>query len=133
MPPPLFTPEALAELRAQYAARVLDTRAWATAYGISLETVRRAARGDTYNTPAKAAPFPPKRPAATIIPPSVHAPAPVIPPAERPPAGRPEPTAEELAASMARLAELQARERARPDAGRLLDELTGDRGPVEPA
>jgi len=106
-----FTPQAVAEIRAQHATRTLDVRAWATAYGVSLETVRRIARGDTYRAPASGPVLlPPQQPAAT---------GPVIPPVGDPLVG--EPDDQELAASFARLAALQREQPPKVEA--LLDEL----------
>ena len=115
---PRFTPQAVLEIRQQFAARTLDVRAWATAYRVSLETIRRIARGDTYRE---------LLPAGAVIPPSQPARGPVTPP---PREAADEPDAAALAASFARLAAAQA---ARPpDAQALLDELQGRAQPGLP-
>ena len=113
---PRFTPQAVLEIRAQHAARTLDVRAWAETYRVSLETIRRIARGDTYRE---------LLPAGAVIPPSQPAHGPVIAP---PREVADEPDAAALAASFARLAAAQA---ARPpDAQALLDELQGRTRPA---
>lgn len=43
-----FSPAEVRRIRAQAAAGSLSVRAWADAKGVSLETVRRIARRDTY-------------------------------------------------------------------------------------
>ena len=117
MTSPRFTPQAVLEIRAQHAARTLDVRAWAETYRVSLETIRRIARGDTYRE---------LLPAGPVIPPALAASGSVIPP---PPQGGDEPDADALAASFARLARAQA-ERP-PDTNALLDELQGRAKPAE--
>ena len=106
-----FTPQAVAEIRAQHATRTLDVRAWATAYGVSLETVRRIARGDTYRPVASGPVLPPPQPAGLA--------GLVIPPTSTPLEAEPDP--DEIAASFARLAATQAAQP--PSAEALLDEL----------
>ena len=44
------------EIRRQATERILNVRAWADARGVSLETIRRIARGDTYRNPNTATP-----------------------------------------------------------------------------
>ena len=118
MTSPRFTPQAVLEIRAQHAARTLDVRAWAETYRVSLETIRRIARGDTYRE---------LLPAGPVIPPSQPTHGPVVAP---PPQAADEPDAAALAASFARLAAAQA---ARPpDAQALLDELQGRAQPGLP-
>lgn len=117
MTSPRFTPQAVLEIRQQFAARTLNVRAWAETYRVSLETIRRIARGDTYRE---------LLPSGPVIPPSQPMHGPVTPP---PPQGGDEPDAAALAASFARLAAAQA---ARPpDAQALLDELQGRARPAE--
>lgn len=110
---PRFTPQAVLEIRQQFAARTLNVRAWAETYRVSLETIRRIARGDTYRDLPEAGGRPTSPPA--LAPTS----GPVLPPLR----AADEPDPEAIAASFARLAAAQA---ARPpDAQALLDELQG--------
>lgn len=125
-----FTPQAVAEIRAQYAARTLNVRAWAQAYNVSLETVRRIARGDTYRDEPEA------RGSAlgnAATPPGVLPPGsglgPVIPPASAP--AEVEPDAEALAASFARLQAATADVPPRAEA--LLDEMLQRGRATQPA
>jgi hypothetical protein len=109
---PRFPPDAVARIRQLHTSGLLNVRAWAQAYNVSLETVRRIARGDTYRDGAQ--------PAAAL--------AQVIPP-QAPLEG--EPDSDALAASFARLAAAQAAEAGPPPAQDLLDELMA-RGRVQP-
>jgi hypothetical protein len=102
---PRFPPDAVAQIRSLHSRGMLNVRAWAQAYNVSLETVRRIARGDTYrggNEPLASS-------------------AQVIPPATPPQGGEPDEGA--LAASFARLLATQAAETAVPPAQDLLDEM----------
>ena len=100
------TPQQVLQIRAEFASGTLDTRAWAAALDVSLETIRRIGRGDTYRHVGRV-----KMPAATSQ--SPRAPS------------APEPTEEEIAAS---LASLQRRLGTAPVTGpgvdSLVDELT---------
>lgn len=113
MSTPRFPPEAVAQIRQLHSRGMLNVRAWAQAYGVSLETVRRIARGDTYRPshaePARADPQ-------------------VLLPAAMPQA---EPDEAALSASFSRLAALQAEAERVPPAQDLLDELMA-RGKVQP-
>lgn len=115
-----FTPQAVAEIRAQYAARTLNVRAWAQAYNVSLETVRRIARGDTYRDEpeARGSALGGAAPSPSVLPPGSGL-GPVLPPASV--AGDAEPDAEALAASFARLQAATADVPPRAEA--LLDEM----------
>ena len=116
-----FTPQAVAEIRAQYAARTLNVRAWAQAYNVSLETVRRIARGDTYRDEleARGSALGPAAMPQGVLPPGSGL-GPVIPPAAATPADA-EPDPEALAASFARLQAATAEVPPRAEA--LLDEM----------
>lgn len=116
-----FTAQAVAEIRAQYAARTLSVRAWAQAYNVSLETIRRIARGDTYRDESPGV--------ATVLPPGSGLGA-VLPPPATLADGEPDPEA--LAASFARLQAATADVPPRAEA--LLDEmLQRGRPPIPPA
>ncbi len=121
-----FTAQAVAEIRAQYAARTLSVRAWAQAYNVSLETIRRIARGDTYrDEPGAGGPAL----ASAVLPPGSGLGA-VLPPPATLVDGEPDPEA--LAASFARLQAATADVPPRAEA--LLDEmLQRGRPPIPPA
>lgn len=125
-----FTPQAVAEIRAQYAARTLNVRAWAQAYNVSLETVRRIARGDTYRDEPEArgsalgtATMPQE-----VLPPGSGL-GPVLPPASVATDAEPDPEA--LAASFARLQAATADVPPRAEA--LLDEMLQRGRATQPA
>lgn len=101
---PRFPAHAVAQIRKLHRSGMLNVRAWAQAYNVSLETVRRIARGDTYRDGLV-----PQSPDSQVIPPQA-------PPQD-------EPDREALAASFARLAAAQAATAAPPAAQDLLDEL----------
>jgi hypothetical protein len=92
---------------------MLNVRAWASAYNVSLETVRRIARGDTYRDGLQ-----PAAPLAQVIPPQA------APPTLEPDEG-------EIAASFARFVAASEAEAARPVAQDMLDELL-ERGRNQP-
>lgn len=102
---PRFPPDAVAQIRSLHSRGMLNVRAWAQAYNVSLETVRRIARGDTYRSGNE-----PQLPHAQVI-----------PPREPPQSG--EPDAQALAASFARLAAANAAAAGPPVVQDLLDEL----------
>ncbi len=112
MSTPRFPPEAVARMRELHRRGMLDVRAWAQTYNVSLETVRRVARGDTYRSGLAPQTSNPQ----------------VIPPAS-PPQGEPDEAA--LSASFSRLAALQAEAERVPPAQDLLDELMA-RGKAQP-
>ena len=114
-----FSPADVDEIRRQAFERILDVRAWATARRVSMETVRRVARGDTYRNPedavpagSLAAPLPSE---AGIAPRQFAQPLPVSRPSL-------EPSPEELAASLRRLGEAVAPPKPVEAAG-LIDEM----------
>ena len=109
---PRFPPDAVAQIRSLHSRGMLNVRAWAQAYNVSLETVRRIARGDTYRSGNE-----PQLPHAQVIPPRE-------PPREEPDAGA-------LAASFARLQAAALAAEGPPAAQGLLDELMA-RGRAEP-
>lgn len=125
-----FTPQAVAEIRAQYAARTLNVRAWAQAYNVSLETVRRIARGDTYRDEpeARGSAFGPAAMPQEVLPPGSGL-GPVLPPPSAPVDGEPDPEA--LAASFARLQAATADVPPRAEA--LLDEMLQRGRATQPA
>ncbi len=114
MSTPRFPPEAVAQIRQLHSRGMLNVRAWAQAYGVSLETVRRIARGDTYR-PSNAEP--------------ARGDPQVLLPAAIPQGGEPDEVA--LSASFSRLAALQAEAERVPPAQDLLDELMA-RGKAQP-
>lgn len=125
-----FTVADVDEIRRQAAEYILDVRAWANARGVSLETIRRIARGDTYRNPeATAQPTggfaPPlsdqRGPAPTLAEPLPGGPRQLAQPL---PASRPtlEPSPEELAASLRRLADASGPPQPR-EVNHILDEL----------
>lgn len=54
MAKPAFSPADIAKMRGQIEAGTFSPQAWAKARGVSVETVRRAARGDSYARLAEA-------------------------------------------------------------------------------
>lgn len=115
------------EIRRQATERILNVRAWADARGVSLETIRRIARGDTYRDPSSAQP---QHGFAQPLPGGPRRLAEPLPggprlPAQPLPDSRPslEPTSEELAASLKRLADASGPPQPR-EVNQLINELT---------
>lgn len=109
---PRFPPHAVEQIRKLSRSGMLNVRAWAQAYNVSLETVRRIARGDTYRAGNE-----PAAPLAQVIPPQA-------PPQAEPDEG-------EVKASFARFLAASEVAAARPPADDLLDELL-ERGKSQP-
>lgn len=111
---PRFPPDAVLQIRKLHRSGMLNVRAWATAYNVSLETVRRIARGDTYR---EGLTEPAALPAQVILPQTLPA--------------WVEPDPEEVEASFARFITAQEATKQPPSADALLDELQA-RGRAQP-
>ena len=113
---PRFPPHAVEQIRMLHKRGMLNVRAWAQAYNVSLETVRRIARGDTY----RGSDLAPLASSAQVIPPA------------QPPALGGEPDLGDLEASFARLRAAHAEAQEPPPAQDLLDEMMA-RGREQPS
>ncbi len=87
MPKPPPTEAQILLIRQEWSTRTCDTRAWAEALDVSLETIRRIGRGDTYRTVGRAEGARPGSPSPRASPPASA-----------------EPSPEEISASLDRLA-----------------------------
>jgi hypothetical protein len=104
---PQFSPAEIARIREESDSGVLSPRAWALAKGVSVETVRRVARRETYADGTSRG-------------------LPTADPHSGPPS-TPEPTAGEMAASLEKLNESLSRIPTKGKAERLIDEMMNRR------
>jgi len=113
----LFSPADIRLIRQQAAAGTLSTREWAAVRGCGVETIRRIARRETYGqVPDEIGAAQPAHAGGT--------------PAHSSTSDAPEPSQEELAASLARLsAAAQAMPPQRAEVNELLDDLAAGRKP----
>lgn len=109
----LFSPADVRLIRQHYAAGTLSTREWAAARGCGVETIRRIARRETYGQ----------------VPDEIGAAQPAHAGGSPAPShNAPEPSEDELAASLARLTQAaQAMPPQRAEVNQLLDDLAAGR------